>query len=215
MRSTRSRPPATCCTSAGSSRRSPVSPGAGSPPSTRRRAPCSWASTRHRAGPCARSRSRRIGRRCTRSAGSRPSEVAPRNGIAELQSSNGMATAFEPTLGGVGIAVALSPDGSRVYFSTEHNRLVSYRPAKSNKPIFKWLLDGDAQAIAASATEIYFGGHFVHMTRGASQRGAPSPRLRCRSRAPSPRGTRAPTGPWECGAPSSARPACRSAATSR
>jgi hypothetical protein len=92
---------------------------------------------------------------------------APRNGIAELRSSTGMATAFEPTLGGVGIAVALSPDGSRVYLSTEHNRLVSYRPTKSNKPIFKWLLDGDAQAIAASATEIYFGGHFVHMTRGA------------------------------------------------
>jgi hypothetical protein len=68
----------------------------------------------------------------------------------------------------VGVAVALSPDGSRVYFSTEHNRLVSYRPAISNKPIFKWLLDGDAQAIAASATQIYFGGHFVHLTRGVT-----------------------------------------------
>jgi hypothetical protein len=93
---------------------------------------------------------------------------AARKGIAELRSSNGMATPFEPTLGGVGIAVALSPDGSRVYFSTAHNRLVSYRPAKSNKPIFKWQLDGDVQAIAASATEIYFGGHFVHMTKGTT-----------------------------------------------
>ncbi len=93
---------------------------------------------------------------------------AARKGVAELRATTGAATAFEPTLGGVGVAVALSPDGSRLYFSTEHNRLIAYRPAKSNQPLFKWLLDGDAQAIAASATEIYFGGHFVHMTRGAT-----------------------------------------------
>lgn len=92
----------------------------------------------------------------------------PRKGIAELAASTGAATAFEPTLGGVGLAVALSPDATRLYFSTSHNRLIAYRPAISNKPLFKWSLDGDAQAIVASAGTVYFGGHFVHLTRGVT-----------------------------------------------
>jgi hypothetical protein len=93
---------------------------------------------------------------------------AAREGVAELQATTGAATTFAPTRGGVGIAVALSPDGVRLYFSTTKNDLFAYRPVKANTVLFRWRTDGDVQAIAASATEVYLGGHFAHFTRGTT-----------------------------------------------
>ncbi|CAN5319212.1 hypothetical protein BH20ACT9_BH20ACT9_17340 [soil metagenome] len=89
---------------------------------------------------------------------------APRPGAAELDASTGQATAFAPTDGGVVLAVALTPDGSRFFFSTTSNRLQAYDPAASNSPAYTVQTSGDTQAIAASATEVYFGGHFSRLT---------------------------------------------------
>ncbi|MFM7059701.1 MAG: YncE family protein [Actinomycetes bacterium] len=89
---------------------------------------------------------------------------ATRNqGAAELLASNGSATAFAPTKGGTVLAMALSPDGSRLYYSTPDNQVFAYAPALSNAPIWIGKGGGDTQAIAASSTEVYVGGHFSQL----------------------------------------------------
>lgn len=90
--------------------------------------------------------------------------AANRNGAAEVLAETGAATAFDPAKGGVGLAVGLTPDGSRFYFSTTDNNLYAYDPAVSNQPVYVVKAGGDTQAIAASATEVYFGGHFRNIS---------------------------------------------------
>ncbi|HZN17540.1 MAG TPA: hypothetical protein VFB84_05020 [Micromonosporaceae bacterium] len=84
-----------------------------------------------------------------------------RQGAAELLASTGVVTPFAPTEGGVVIAVALTPDGSRLFYSTTSNRTYAYDPAVANTPRYTLRTGGDVQAIAASATEVYVGGHFT------------------------------------------------------
>ena len=87
-----------------------------------------------------------------------------RPNVGEVLASNGQATAFQPSQGGgIALAVALTPNGSRMYFSTENNRLFAYDPAVSNNPVYVVQTSGDTQAIAASATEVYIGGHFSQL----------------------------------------------------
>ncbi|WP_109472780.1 delta-60 repeat domain-containing protein [Ornithinimicrobium cavernae] len=90
--------------------------------------------------------------------------AADRNGAGEVLADTGAATAFNPSKGGVGLAVALTPDGSRFFFSTTDNNLYAYDPAVSNEPVYAVKSGGDTQAIAASATEVYFGGHFRNIS---------------------------------------------------
>jgi len=85
---------------------------------------------------------------------------APRPGIAEVSSTTGGATGFVPTVGGDGIAIDLTPDGSRLFFSTSNNRVFAFDPAVSGTPRYSVRMGGDTQAIAATATEVYIGGHF-------------------------------------------------------
>jgi hypothetical protein len=59
------------------------------------------------------------------------------------------------------IALALTPDGSRAYFCTTSNRTYAYDPAAGNSPVYIVRTGGDVQGIAASATEVYIGGHFT------------------------------------------------------
>lgn len=94
---------------------------------------------------------------------------ASRRGAAEVLASNGTATAFDPDKGGVALAAALTPDGSRFYFSTTDNRLYAYDPAVSSTPVYTVQSGGDTQAIAASATEVYFGGHFGQVWLGKAK----------------------------------------------
>jgi hypothetical protein len=86
---------------------------------------------------------------------------ASRPGAAELVSATGALTGFAPSAGGVVIAAALTPDGSRLFFSTTSNRTYAYDPAMSDTPRFTIRTGGDVQGIAASATEVYVGGHFT------------------------------------------------------
>jgi hypothetical protein len=91
---------------------------------------------------------------------------AARRGGAEVLASTGAATAFNPANGGVALALAVSPDGSRFFFSTTDNRLYAYAPAVSNTPVYTIQGGGDTQAIAASNTELYYGGHFSQTWNG-------------------------------------------------
>jgi WD40 repeat protein len=86
---------------------------------------------------------------------------ASRPGAAELLATPGAATSFAPASGGVVIAAALTPDGSRVYFCTTSNRTYAYDPAVGNSLVYTVRTGGDVQGIAASATEVYIGGHFT------------------------------------------------------
>lgn len=85
---------------------------------------------------------------------------ATRPGIAELEPASGAATNFAPNSGGTVRAVALTPDGQRLFFSTQSNLTWAYDPALSNTGRYSVKTGGDVQAIAASATEVYIGGHF-------------------------------------------------------
>jgi hypothetical protein len=88
-------------------------------------------------------------------------DAAIRPGIAAVDAFSGRVRPFAPVEGGVVIALGLSPDGSRLYASGETNRTYAYDHATSNTA--RWILrtGGDVQAIAASTTEVYVGGHFT------------------------------------------------------
>lgn len=87
-----------------------------------------------------------------------------RPGAAELLSTTGAATSFAPAFGGVAIALDLAPDGGRLFFSTTSNRTYAYDPASaSNAPVYVIRTGGDVQAIGATDTEVYIGGHFDNL----------------------------------------------------
>ncbi|ONI69507.1 hypothetical protein BWI15_23310 [Kribbella sp. ALI-6-A] len=90
---------------------------------------------------------------------------ASRAGAAQLDAATGALTAFAPSAGGAGIAAALTPDGTRFYFSTTSNRTYAYDPAGAspNNPVHTIRTGGDVQAIGTSATEVYVGGHFTNL----------------------------------------------------
>jgi trimeric autotransporter adhesin len=86
-----------------------------------------------------------------------------RPGAASLDPTTGAATSFSPSTGGAAIALALSPDATRFYFSTTSNRTYAYAPAAGNTPVWTLRTGGDVQAVAASASEVYVGGHFTNL----------------------------------------------------
>ena len=91
---------------------------------------------------------------------------AQRDGAAALDPATGQATSFDPGQIGSGvIAVAVSPDGSRFYLSTTGNKTSQYAPASGDEPLWSIKSGGDVQAIAASTTEVYVGGHFSKLAQ--------------------------------------------------
>ena len=83
----------------------------------------------------------------------------PRRGAAEMNAATGAVTGFSPTESGAVIAMDVSPSG-RLFFGTQSNRTYAYDPAASNVPVYTVRSSGDVQAILATNTEVYVGGHF-------------------------------------------------------
>jgi hypothetical protein len=85
------------------------------------------------------------------------------NAAAELNADTGLATAFDPSVGGGNVVtIELTPDGSRFFFSTENNTVFAYDLGVSNDPVWSRKMSGNTQAMAASDTgELYIGGHFA------------------------------------------------------
>jgi hypothetical protein len=82
-----------------------------------------------------------------------------RPGVAEVNPLTGVVTSFAPTDGGVPISMDVSP-GGLLFFGTTNNRTWAYNPTQSNTPLYRVRTSGDVQAIAATDTEVYIGGHF-------------------------------------------------------
>ena len=82
-----------------------------------------------------------------------------RPGAAELTAATGVVTSFAPSDGGVVISMDVAPSG-RLYFGTTSNRTWAYDPVKGGVPEYRVRTGGDVQAIVATDTEVYIGGHF-------------------------------------------------------
>lgn len=83
-----------------------------------------------------------------------------RPGAAELNAATGTATTFAPIDGGVVYSMALTPNGARWFFMTTNGKNYAYDTGSDNQWEFVVRTGGDVQAMAASATEVYIGGHF-------------------------------------------------------
>ncbi|HEX6151601.1 hypothetical protein [Nocardioides sp.] len=86
-------------------------------------------------------------------------------GVGEVLASNGDATTFNPPIaaGGSGnvVTIALTPDGSRLFWSTESNLVLAGDPAAGNGIVWTRKFAGNTQGMLASASgELYLGGHF-------------------------------------------------------
>ena len=84
-----------------------------------------------------------------------------RPGIAALGATTGVATPWNPSVNGVVLASDIAPDGGRVYFSTSSNRTWAFPTNGSMTQDWTLHTGGDVQAIGASATTVYLGGHFT------------------------------------------------------
>lgn len=85
-----------------------------------------------------------------------------RPAVAELDPVTGTARAFAAApLGSILVGMGTSPSGDRLYFGVADNRVFAYNTADSS---LAWTIKngGDTQAIAASDTEVYLGGHFTN-----------------------------------------------------
>lgn len=80
---------------------------------------------------------------------------------AGVDATTGTATAWNPTgSGGAAITIALSPDGSRVFYGTSNNTVYAYDWATSNDPVWFKKMSGNTQAIVVTDDEMWIGGHF-------------------------------------------------------
>ena len=81
-------------------------------------------------------------------------------GVAELHADTGLATTFNPApVGSRVVAMGISPTADRLYFGVADNRVFAYEVA-SSRQLWSIKNGGDTQAIAATNTEVYLGGHF-------------------------------------------------------
>jgi hypothetical protein len=78
-----------------------------------------------------------------------------------VDATTGAALAWHPTgLGGADMTIALSPDGSRVFYGTSNNVVYAYDWATSNNPVWSKKMSGNTQAIVVTDDEMWIGGHF-------------------------------------------------------
>jgi hypothetical protein len=82
------------------------------------------------------------------------------SGVAELFADTGLATPFNPQpVGSRVVAMGVSPGADRLYFGVADNRVFAYDVA-ANAQLWSIKNGGDTQAIAATDTEVFLGGHF-------------------------------------------------------
>lgn len=82
------------------------------------------------------------------------------SGVAELYADTGLATDFAPaSVGSRVTAMGISPTADRLYFGVANNEVFAYDVASSTL-LWKIKNGGDTQAIAATDTSVYYGGHF-------------------------------------------------------
>ena len=95
-----------------------------------------------------------------------------RSNAGSVLATNGAVTTFNPVVdSGTGVVtVALSPNGSRFFLSTQNNFVRAYDPGTSNNPVWNARTSGNTQAIAASDTEVYMGGHWSGFQDGNIKR---------------------------------------------
>lgn len=87
------------------------------------------------------------------------------NGAAELTTNDGRTTPFDPSVGGgVALAVDVTPDGRRMFFAAQNNNVFAYEPSSGNDPVWITKGGGDTQAIEATDSEVFIGGHFRNIT---------------------------------------------------
>ena len=89
----------------------------------------------------------------------------PRNGAGSVIASTGDVTGFAPSgSGGNVVTIELSPNGQRFWYGTDNNTVFAYDPAVSNDPVYLFKMSGNTQAMVATDTVLYFGGHFSQST---------------------------------------------------
>jgi hypothetical protein len=87
-----------------------------------------------------------------------------RPGAAELLSDTGAVTTFAPVgasqkISGVVLSMDITPSG-RLFFGTFNNRTWAFDTGSDNREEYVVRTSGDVQAILATDTEVYIGGHF-------------------------------------------------------
>jgi hypothetical protein len=90
--------------------------------------------------------------------------VVSRPGVAEVLPATGAVTTFAPNGGaqkisGVVLSMDITPSG-RLFFGTFNNRTWAFDTGSDNLPEYVVQTSGDVQAILATDTEVYIGGHF-------------------------------------------------------
>ena len=85
----------------------------------------------------------------------------PRLYAGGVDATTGTANAWNPTgSGGATITIALTPDGSRVFYGTSNNTVFAYDWATSNSPVWSKKMSGNTQAMVVTEDEMWIGGHF-------------------------------------------------------
>ena len=89
---------------------------------------------------------------------------AARTSAAEIFSATGKATTFNPNLNGdIGLAVDVTPDGSKMFYSVPNNEVYAFDLASGTR-LWTTKGGGDTQAIESTDTEVFIGGHFRNIT---------------------------------------------------
>jgi hypothetical protein len=84
-----------------------------------------------------------------------------RAGVAELNPTTGKSLAFAvPGVGSLVVAMGISPAGDKLYYGVADNRVLAFDTAGTGTQLWTIKNGGDTQAIDASDTEVYLGGHF-------------------------------------------------------
>ena len=88
----------------------------------------------------------------------------PRDSAAEIDITSGAVTKFSPdTNTDTGLAIDVTPNGGRLFFSSPNNEVYAFDLA-TGKRVWTTKGGGDTQAIDSTNDEVFIGGHFRNIT---------------------------------------------------